>query len=102
MRWFNLVLVVNVILAIGLGIFAYEMLPYAKAVACEINKTDSLCSEFSQLQLVGASLVPVLIVAVFIFIALLLIKCSKPWGIGIASIPPLLVFGWYLFIATAH
>lgn len=102
MKWFNLVLVVNVILAIALGIITYEMLPYAKAVACEIDKTDSLCSEFSQLQLVSASLVPVLVISVFTFIALFLIERSKPWGIGIASIPPMVVFGWCLFIATAH
>jgi len=102
MKWFNLVLVVNVFLAIGLGIFAYEMLPYARAVACEVNKTESLCSEFSQLQLLGASMVPVLVVAVFVLIALFLIRRSRPWGFGIASIPPVVVFGWYLFIATAH
>jgi hypothetical protein len=102
MKWFNILRALNILLAIGLGVFAYEFLPYAKAVTCEINKAVSPCEEVSLLELVGASMVPAIVIAAFVLLASFVVKRSSQWGLGIASIPPLVVFGWYIFIATAN
>jgi len=74
----NILITLNVILAISLFVFVLNMLPFAHGVACDAQaNTGNACEPLSTFKLILRSLIPPLFVLVTAFIARW-VKETKP------------------------
>jgi hypothetical protein len=90
----RVLLAINALFAIALGAFLYNMLPYARAVGCGIERGD--CDPYSPWLLVTVSALPAALVAVLWVIARR-VRSTPVLARTLQVAVPLCVGGWTVF-----
>jgi hypothetical protein len=85
-------------LALGLSVFLYRMLPFARGVACDASATP--CPPLSALDLLLTSGAPILVTAVLVALAFHFEKTHSRASIALAASPLAFVVVWGAFIAV--
>lgn len=94
---------INITLAIITAIFIFQMLPYAAAVGCgELNPAPN-CQPLTQTKLALYAMVPFLLVGSIVFCSVRLLPMHHKLSKGVLFIVPVLVFllGVYIFVLSA-
>ena len=99
----QVLILINIALAITASIFIYQMLPYAAAVGCgELNPAPN-CQPLTQTKLALYAMLPFFLVGAIAFCSVRLFPMQHKLSNGLLFIVPVLaiLLGVYIFVLSA-
>lgn len=99
----QVLILINIALAIAASIFIYQMLPYASAVGCgELNPVPN-CQPLTQTKLLLCAVVPIVLVCVIVFSSARLFPMHHKLSKSLLFIVPIIaiLLGVYIFVLSA-
>ncbi|MBU0913157.1 MAG: hypothetical protein KKF22_11510 [Gammaproteobacteria bacterium] len=99
----QVLILINIALAIAASIFIYQMLPYAAAIGCgDLNPVPN-CQPLTQTKLLLYAVVPLVLVCAIAFCSVRLFSMRHKLSKGLLFVVPVwaILLGVYIFVLSA-
>lgn len=96
----QVLILINVVLAISASIFIYQMLPYASAVSCGESNPVPNCQALTQTKLLLYSAIPLVLICFMAFLALRVFPTRRMVSNVLFSVAPVIaiLIGGYILV----